>query len=416
MAKTLGAIKGFKVVADEDLRRRHDILEQHAFMFEQKERKLAARIVGLQAMLHQQQLEQSSSEAAREAHHEKLLAIAHHKNEDDLRLQASAFTQQMSTRLERLAAQDSAAVNTLTVAIAQMEEEMERLQIQHHRNEREAARSAADKLEEERTKFLHAQVARQEEQEFEAQQKLRQHENEVQRIRMQTDQQMHVQSAKLDAERATCVSALGRSLASLEADLELEKSAWRERWNAREIELSSTITAAANSNALLRAENDGLKAQIASQGAIIEQERMRFAQASRETDAAHAQRWEELQLEIDMARIRDAEERNRLRAENEAQLVDCARSIAALRAQLKSDQAAHAQETKVLQDRLAEHSQALHTAREIIEALRVDVERANEGRRRDAALTEALERSHRMYYLETGLMVQRRSTLCAAPI
>ena len=141
---------------------------------------------------------------------------------------------------------------------------------------------------------------------------------------------------------------------------------------------------------------------------------MRFAQASRETDAAHAQRWEELQLEIDMARIRDAEERNRLRAENEAQLVDCARSIAALRAQLV--RSSRARRDQVLQDRLAEHSQALHTAREIIEALRVDVERAIEGRRRDAALTEALERSHRMYYLETGLMVQRRSTLCAAPI
>ena len=75
-------------------------------------------------------------------------------------------------------------MNTPTVAIAQMEEEMERLQIQHHRNEREAAASAADKLEEEaQSSFMRKSHDRKSR--VEAQQKLRQHENEVQRIRMQ---------------------------------------------------------------------------------------------------------------------------------------------------------------------------------------------------------------------------------------
>ena len=69
MAQPLGAIKGFKIVADEDLRRRHDLLEQHTFVLERKEHTLHARLAGMDAMLQQQRLESSAAAINREDLH-----------------------------------------------------------------------------------------------------------------------------------------------------------------------------------------------------------------------------------------------------------------------------------------------------------------------------------------------------------
>ena len=409
MAQPLGAIKGFKIVADEDLRRRHDLLEQHTFVLERKEHTLHARLAGMDAMLQQQRLESSAAAINREDLHGTLNRELLEGHVHEIQAQAKAFTQQLQSSLERSAAEDAVVVGTLASSIAGVEEELKQLKDRANSREREAERKAATDRERERSSFLLAQVSMQEEHEATIRSMMRQHRGELEQVWMETSAVVAKHITQHDAERSLCVNELSETIRSLEDELGQQES----RHKSREAELLRRLGVGSTRCDSLQAKVDQQKTDLVAKDRVIEQQQASFERELQRREQTHSQHYQGLQVEIETARSCHVEQHDQLCRDHQAQLYAHSRDMEAIHAQLKADHASHAKEARDLHDQLAAHSRALHTSRESIEGLRADVERASEAKRKDAALGAAIDRNQRMYYLETGLIAQRRSALQA---
>ena len=411
LAKPLNAIKSVRVLADDELRRRNVRLEQIIGSVQHSEHTLLARVAGLNALLQQTVLESNEHAIKQKAHCERALAEQDATFQQVLEAQSAALLESMAKRLEERAAADAGAIRALTTSLGDLEGDMERQQRLQERQERSMEYELASRLEAERSVFLQAQLSRQEAEEQAGRAVAQRHRRDSAEQAEQAQCTLQAHSEQLLAEGAASLSAMGASVAQLEAEQERRSRIWLDK----EALYSEAVERACSEAARAKEEARALRASLEEERASREEERQRFEAERQQSEEGHARRWQHFESEIAATQQRHADDGQRLRSAHEAALADCHQTIDSLKAQVQSERVAHASEVGLLHERLLEHSEALHTARRNMDAVRLDAERAAAERQRDGALQAALERSRRMCLLETGMQPRWPHSLGVPP-